>query len=636
MSTIRLRAATDGSPSVNAPLRAVVDAMAALVWLAAPDGNAVCIGRRWLALTGLTAEQALGWGWASAVHRDDVARLTQSWQAAVTSGAALEIEARLRRADGQYRRFLFCTEPLRDDSGTITGFCATFVDIEDRKRAEDLERASQQELRTIVDNIPAMIAIHDATGATELSNRDAQDFHRSSLDEVIHWETGGIVHPEDVPALVATRERALKSGEMQELEYRVRRGDGVYRWVEMRVRRASEGDRWFCVGTDVHDRRTAEDKLRRSEAFLLEVQRLSRTGGWRFDPASGIVESSPEIQRVYDVQPGEDITRPAFWFGRIHPEDRPRVQAHFEQCLRDRKDYRAGYRIVLPDGSVRYQHATGHLVANAAGDVIEIIGAQMDMTEHWLATTELERASQAVRDLQLKMARAAQVASVGELAASIAHEVNQPLAAVVANGHACLRWLAASPPNVPKAVEALERLVKDGKDAGEVVRRVRALFRRTTVEKAPLDINEVILEVLRLLNSYPARKHVELDTALDSELAAVFADRVQLQQLVLNLVLNALEALEPVSDRAKKLSVRTKRAEDGGTSIQITDNGIGLDDPQAVFEAFYTTKPEGMGLGLAICRSIVSAHDGKLSAERNVGFGTTFTVTLPITQARSA
>ncbi|HEY0468518.1 MAG TPA: ATP-binding protein, partial [Polyangiaceae bacterium] len=257
------------------------------------------------------------------------------------------------------------------------------------------------------------------------------------------------------------------------------------------------------------------------------------------------------------------------------------------------------------------------------------IGVSMDMTEHWLATTELERASQAVRDLQARMARAAQVAAVGELAGSIAHEVNQPLAAVVANGHACLRWLSASPPNIAKAVEAADRIVKDGKDAGEVVRRVRSLFKRAALQKVQLDANEVIREVLRLLDSNPARKQASLEVALDPELPLVFADRVQLQQLVLNLMLNALEALEPVSDRVKQLSVKSK-VEAEQVIVQISDNGIGLDDLVQVFEPFVTSKPQGMGLGLAICRSIVTAHDGKLSAERNAGFGTTFTVALPL------
>jgi PAS domain S-box-containing protein len=244
--------------------------------------------------------------------------------------------------------------------------------------------------------------------------------------------------------------------------------------------------------------------------------------------------------------------------------------------------------------------------------------------------TERKHTEGTLRRTQAELAQVTRVASLGEMTASIAHEVNQPLAAVVANGHACLRWLSGSPPNVSRAVEAAERIVKDGKDAGEVVRRVRALFKRTAVEKVQLDLGEVIGEVLRLLDSYPARKQVSLDVVVDPDLPPVFADRVQLQQLVLNLMLNALEALEPVSGRVKQLSVRSTRAEGPTAVIRITDNGIGLDDSVAAFEPFITTKPEGMGLGLTICRSIVAAHEGTLSAERNVGFGTTFTVTLPI------
>ena len=617
---------------VDDQLRAVLDAMPALVWLAAPDGAAVYLTQRWLEYTGLSADEASGEGWTTAVHHDDINRLTAQWRAAIASGATGEIDVRLRRFDGLYRRFLLHAARLHDTSGGKSGWCVTNIDV------DDLLRSSGQQLHAILDNIPALIAIHNVSGELELYNRAAREFHGPSVADPTQWKISDVVHPDDLPALLAARERAVHTGQAVETEPRLRRVDGTYRWFHVRAVRCDDYDgtsRWYSVRTDIHERKLAEDALRRSEAFLLEVQRLSRTGGWRYDLATGVVESSPEIQHAYAVQPGEDISHPPFWFDRIHPEDRPRVQALFEQCMHEKTGYRAGYRIVLPDGSIRYQYATGQPVTNEAGDLVQFIGASMDMTEHWLATTELERASQAVRDLQIKMSRAAQIATVGELAASIAHEVNQPLAAVVANAHACLRWLAASPPNVPKAVEAAERVVKDGKDAGEVVRRVRALFKRTAVEKAPLDLREVIGEVLRLLDSYPARKNVSFDVALAPDLAPVFADRVQLQQLMLNLMLNALEALEPVSGRVKQLSVRSTHADASHAAIQISDNGIGLDDPVSVFDPFVSTKPDGMGLGLAICRSIVAAHDGTLSAERNVGFGTTFTVTLPVQLAAS-
>jgi C4-dicarboxylate-specific signal transduction histidine kinase len=242
----------------------------------------------------------------------------------------------------------------------------------------------------------------------------------------------------------------------------------------------------------------------------------------------------------------------------------------------------------------------------------------------------LERASQALRDMQTKLSRAAQVATVGELAASIAHEVNQPLAAVVANGHACVRWLSASPPNFDRALEAAHRIVKDGKDAGEVVRRVRSLFKRAAAERLPLDIGDVIHDVLRLLEADAARRSVAVTVTLEPDMPTVRGDRVQLQQLVLNLMLNALDAVEPVVDRPRRLTVRSRRADVTHIVVEIVDNGVGLEDPHAVFEQFFTTKADGMGMGLAICRSIIAAHDGTLVAAPNDDFGTTFRFTLPL------
>jgi PAS domain S-box-containing protein len=639
MSEARRRAAAAPYPAddqrlaparnaVEPDVRSLVDALPALVSTLAPTGAIEFANRSLCEYIGPGVEWQ---DWTSHVHESDRPMVLERWMRALETGQAFTVDCRLRRADGVYRWFHGHVVPEQGADGSIVRWCSLAIDIDERKHADEAQRV--RERHAILDNIPALISIHSASGELELYNRAAREYHGPCVADPKTWNISDVIHPDDLPWILAARRRGVLTGESFVTEPRMRRADGAYRWFQVRAVLRDDEDgksRWYGVRTDIHDRKVAEDALRQSEAFLLEVQRLSRAGGWRYDPATGVVESSAEIQRAYAVQPGEDIAQPAFWFDRIHPDDRPRVRAEFERCLRDRSEYRAGYRIVLPDGSIRYQYATGQPVTDEAGEFVQFIGASMDMTEHWLATTELERASQAVRALQDRMARAVQVATVGELAGSIAHEVSQPLAAVVANGHACVRWLSASPPNLARAVEAAERIVKDGKDAGEVVRRVRALFKRAAVEKTRLDLPEIIGEVLRLLDSYPTRRHVALEVAVAPTLPAVFADRVQLQQLLLNLLLNGLEALAPVSGRVKQLSIRAARGEAGQAIIEISDNGIGLDDPAAAFEPFVTTKPEGMGLGLAICRSIVAAHDGRLSARRNEGFGTTFSVSLPL------
>jgi PAS domain S-box-containing protein len=621
-------------------LRAIIDRVPTQIWSGRSDGTVDFLNRRWLDYTGLSAEQALGRGWTGAVHQDDHTRLLECMGSIVESGTSHETEMRLGRVDGEYRWFLFQGHPLDDGNGAIVGWCGTNTDIDDRKRAEGLLRASEEQFRAIVDSIPALIAVVNASsGEIELVNRAVLDYFGRTLEELQDWPISDSVHPDDLPRVVAAFQSAVDTGEPPAWEHRLRRSDGVYRWFHLRGFRWHDSQnrltRWYCVITDIHDRKIAEDALRRSERFLLEVQGLSRTGGWRLDLATGMVESSPELQRAYQAQPGEDISNPEFFLSRIHPDDQARVRTLFERSVQEKIEYRADCRIIRADGSVGYQHAVGRPVPNEAGEVVEFIGAAMDMTDHWVAATELERASQTLRDMQTKLSRAAQVATVGELAASIAHEVNQPLASVVANGHACVRWLSHSPPNIAKALEAAERIVRDGKDAGEVVRRIRTLFKRTTAERVPVDIGDVIRDVVRFIEADATRRRVEVVATLEPRVPAVLGDRVQLQQLVLNLMLNALDAVDPNVDRSKRVVVRTRRGDTARVVVEIEDNGIGLDDPHAVFEPFYTTKTDGMGMGLAICRSIVTAHDGTLAVTRNDDFGTTFWFALPIENGAS-
>jgi hypothetical protein len=240
------------------------------------------------------------------------------------------------------------------------------------------------------------------------------------------------------------------------------------------------------------------------------------------------------------------------------------------------------------------------------------------------------RSEEALRTNQTRLSRATRFATVAELAASIAHEVSQPLSAVVANGQACMQWLSAKPPNVTNAQVAAERIVRDGKAAGEVVRHIRALFKRTALEKVDLDINDVVTEVLRLIDKEAVQKRIVVETDLERRLPSVPGDRVQLQQVIFNLLLNGIEAMESVTDRPRKLFVCSKLQGSDAIAVEIRDYGTGLADAAKIYEAFYTTKEKGMGMGLSICRSIVEAHGGRLGTEPSEGPGTTFSFTLPL------
>jgi signal transduction histidine kinase len=254
----------------------------------------------------------------------------------------------------------------------------------------------------------------------------------------------------------------------------------------------------------------------------------------------------------------------------------------------------------------------------------------MDVTAVKEAESKTKRAEEALRQAQADLAHVNRVTTMGELTASLAHEVSQPLSAIVANGHACLRWLSADPPNWPKAHEAAERIVRDGQDTGEIVRRVRALFKRTPGEKAALNLNEVIGEVLHLLRGDAEKMGIIVETGLDKELPSVVADRIQLQQVVLNLVLNGIEAMDQVVDRPKKIFIRSARENSNAAVVEIRDHGTGFENPERAFEAFFTTKEKGMGMGLAICRSIIEAHHGRLWVAPSQGPGATVCFTIPL------
>jgi PAS domain S-box-containing protein len=311
------------------------------------------------------------------------------------------------------------------------------------------------------------------------------------------------------------------------------------------------------------------------------------------------------------------------WSSAVHPDDLTRFVDALHRALAAGEPMESEARLRQADGKYRWFLIRNVPLRDELGNIVNWYGTSIDIEDR-------KQAEDALRQAQADLAHVNRVNTMGELTASIAHEVNQPLAAVVASGYACLRFLSAQPPSLAKAQEAVESIVRDGTAAGEVVRRIRALFKRAAIEKVKLDLNEVIREVLSLLRGETERRLVIVETDLGKDIAPVMGDRVQLQQLLLNLLLNGIEAMDPVLDRSKKLFIRSKRDGPETVLVEIQDCGVGLKDSEKVFEAFVTTKENGMGMGLAICRSIVEAHNGRLWATSGEGPGATFCFTLPV------
>jgi hypothetical protein len=317
------------------------------------------------------------------------------------------------------------------------------------------------------------------------------------------------------------------------------------------------------------------------------------------------------------------------WANFLHPDDAEPTVREWSRAVATGQPYDNQCRFRRSDGVYRWFHLAGQPARDKEGRVTRWYGLLIDIDDQ-------KNIEEALRDSQTRLSRATRTATVGEFAASIAHEISQPLAAVVTNGHACLRWLSAHPPSLAKAQEAAQRIVRDGKGAGEIVRRIRALFKQAPLDKVELDLNEVIGGVLRLLSDEAVRRRIAVETDLAKDLSPVAGDRVQLQQLLFNLVLNAIEAMDSVDDRPRKLFISTKRHGLETVLAEIRDSGVGLKDPEKVFEAFFTTKENGMGMGLAVCRSIIEAHQGRLWAASGKNAGTTFSFTLPVTGLRAA
>jgi PAS domain S-box-containing protein len=375
---------------------------------------------------------------------------------------------------------------------------------------------------------------------------------------------------------------------------------------------------------DVTELRRAEELKRRSEAYLTEGQRLSHTGSWAWNVSTGDLYWSDEHYRIFGLDPEKfELTiEAAREF--IHPEDRPAANQAFEKAIGEGTEFDWNFRIVRPDGTGRYVHSNAHPVFGDAGEVTEYVGTIMDMTRRKLS-------EEALRQAHAELAHASRVLTVGELTASIAHEVNQPLGAIVTNGNASLRLISRDPPNIEGAREAVDCMIADAMRASQVIVQIRALIKKSPPAMAPLNLNWSIQDVLGFTASELARNHVLLTAELATDLAPVLGDRIQLQQVLLNIILNGIEAMSAPDWQPRELMVTSRMSDSAELMVAVKDSGHGL-DPGAVehiFDPFVSTKEGGLGLGLSISRTIIEAHGGSLWATSNAGRGTTLQFTLP-------
>jgi PAS domain S-box-containing protein len=602
----------------------IVDSMPGFGWSTDAKGNFRYLSPSIFDYTGIRCDDPETTSFAGAIvlHPDEADRIVRHWVHCLETGEPYDVEQRMRRFDGEYRWFRAVAQPSRDAAGRITGWYGLTYDINGRRKAEEELRKSRAELESIVESIPGMIAAADARGRHAYANRRLLDYigHDLSPDVDLPWLD--IVHPDDREAVLAARTRCVATGEPLEVVYRRRRRDGVYRWFRVRVEPARDKSgriiRWYSLLVDVHEEQLAQQALRDSEQRLRLLTDTIPALVWCATSTGDAFYLNKRLLDYSGLRPEEaDQARSRL----IHPDDIPLLVRAWEECLASGDSFRMVYRLRRADGAYRWHEGRAEPWRDETGAIAQWYGVNVDIDDRL-------RAEQALRAVQARFQRAAQFAGLAELSASIAHEVNQPLAAVVTNSHACRRWLSAEPPNLQRAQAAAERTIRDANAAAAVVSRVRALFKQTQQAKAPVDLNEVITEVCDLLADDISGREIRIDTSLEEGLPRVLADRVQLQQVLVNLIRNGMEAMDGI-EAPKVLAIRSQRDEDGMVAVEIRDHGHGIADPESVFEPFVTTKPDGMGMGLAICRSIVEAHDGRIRVTASQPAGTVFQVVLP-------
>jgi PAS domain S-box-containing protein len=664
----------DEGPVTDGRLRRLFDMLPVQAAFLNQAGTSEFSNRQVLEYYDMTLEELAAWQTSGAIHVDDHAIVYEQLQRLMTTGELFDATIRMRHKDGSYRWLRCRCVPCRDAHGNIARYVTVQTDVHDLKHAEGLLAAEVkllemvalgEPLRQVFDTLSRLVEdlaqgcvcsvltvgpdrAHLQFGGGpslpggcrslldgQLIDRDADPCSMSILDRQAVSTADLLADPRWRGSPWPARISAFGFASCTSMPIHAASGEAsgvitIYRGDRMAPTAHEQDliDRFAKIAGIAIERsaadialRSSEQELRETLAQLSEGQRLSKTGSFTSDIRPDRQRWSDELYRIYEIDPGSPPTIEAVR-DRVHPDDLSTFNAEIQRRLEGlESDF--VFRIVTPQGRLKHLHAVARLTDHVAGRPI-FMGAVQDVSESKLAEEALTQA-------RTELAHVARVATLNAMTASIAHEVSQPLSGILTNANTCVRMLGADPPNLEIATETARRTIRDANRAAEVIRRLRAMFSTKAPAFEAADLNEVVREVVALSAAELRRGGAQLRTELADDLPLVNIDRVQVQQVVLNLLLNAADAMADIADRTKTLQVQTRLQDDGKVCLAVRDRGVGIGPEGAdrLFDAFYTTKPQGMGVGLSISRSIIERHEGRLWAEANAGRGATFSFCLP-------